>query len=42
MSQYTLQFTPSATDTTAGLVFNVELAEYGSICFSSVSLTKQA
>jgi hypothetical protein len=40
MSTFTLQFTPSATDTTAGLVFNVELAEYGSICFSSVSLTK--
>ncbi len=40
LNQYTLQFTPAATDTTAGLVFNAELADYGSICFASVSLMK--
>ena len=40
LSDYSRQFTPAATDTTVGLVFNVELAEYGSICFSSVSLTR--
>jgi hypothetical protein len=40
LSPYTLQFTPSATHPTAGLVFNVELAGYGSVCFGGVSLVR--
>jgi len=39
-TEYSYTFTTSAAATSVGLVFNVELEEYGEACFSLVSLTK--